>query len=725
MLTASSDVHEQSHNRADGDHGPSPRVDQVTNMLETVGLRKVSGLGDSASLSKGLPATATLPSLTIDADPSLVTAPKCVVTRPREKLVTVLRKADRLLREHERARDHDLLQKSRLPAKRGRMEAFIMSLKEETIKKSQQRNIRSESDRMKRRLADLVPTEVLSRRPKLSTDNLPGNELEIVFEEDGDSAQAGKSGDSRNVQVKPSRVTPRAVAPKLKPASIAKLNAELDRKIKEQHAHDQPRRKQARPMNSRSRDSIDKEDVDTEGGDEFGEADEGELRTEEETAFEAGDLPELAAIEQMPLLSDNEVGGRPVGQLDFGKRRRPRLSFKDEHEHDTSEDDPLYALDAAEATGEDVKTMNLEDAQLSLMLSGQFVNKAQGEESDRDILRSTGDEDERGEYDDDDDEEEGEGEEGLTEKIVTEFHSGVDMKTSLRGGGFFEEEAEDEDSQVSADDIDEEAIARDLKASRFLADNTDDEDGASEGDPTLRDSQRVALYRQLMEAEEEEEMQMFINRFVPDEVLREQGVYAELRRKYQSTTDCPHDESDWEDRDRSRGGLSQGAKSKFGILSTISESERAHSHPEFLKLIEQDRLSNDDEEESEEQSDRNHDHSDQDEMEKGEYIRQDEDLPTMGRTICMESTMNTLLENSSVVISAISAVSALIPAGRKTGAARGFVRPDESLCNRLMGGDHQADGTSVVTRKANARTFETVSSRPKISKEKILSKSKK
>lgn len=723
MLTASSDVQETGYNQTDDDHGAPFSANRLVNMLGTAS-RKVSGPpDDSASLFEGLPATATLPSLTIDADPLLATAPRMIVKRPRERLATVLRQADRLLREHERVRDHDhRLQKPKVPARQGRMEAFIMSLKDETIAKRQQRSIISESDKMKRRLADLVPTEVLLRRPKLSADNLPGDAFEILRGEDGGSAaQTGKGGDSRYAQGKSSRVTPRAVAPKLKPASIAKLNVELDRKIREQHERDQQGRKR---VNSRSRDSIDAEEVDTEGGDEFGEADEGEVRNEGEmAAFEASDLPELTAIEHMPLLpSEDELGGRSVNQPDFGKRRRPRLSLKDED--DDSGEDPLYALDTTTAADSDVRPMELDNAQLSLMLSGQFADKTQGQESEEKDVPSSREDD--GEEQEEDDGAATEGEEGLTEKTMIGHHYSVDERTLARGGGFFEEEAEDEDSQVSADDIDEEAIARDLQASRFLVDTTEDEDDYGESGPTLRDSQRIALHRQFIKAEEEEEMQMFMNRFVPEKVLREQGIYAEIRRKYQLDADGPYDdEGDAEEQGRSGRMPNERTKSKFGILpTTITRDGGAQSHPEFLKLIEQDRLSND--EEAEDEGEEGSDQSGQDEIEEGACSQQDESLFTMIKVnTSMESTINTLLEDSSVVISTISTASiSASSASRKTGAARGFIRPDESLCGRLMS-EHQADGAPTVTQKGNGRTFETVSSRPKISNEKILSKSKK
>ncbi|PJF17494.1 hypothetical protein PSACC_02691 [Paramicrosporidium saccamoebae] len=557
-------------------------------------------ISDDESLSDvatdSLPATTSLPSLTVKT--------------PKEKLTTVLKESERLLRNTR----PELAQTSVTR----RLDTFIQSLKEETKEKQVVKELESP-------WVSQLPEHVLARRPRLSADNEPGDRLEIVI------------GDAQKhlLQAKSTRILRQSIAPKVKRASIIKLNEELEVKIKEQHALVvDERQAEKRLLQQKSAERANQERQ--ESDDEFG-------ISEKEDEVEAEINEKVYQEERVNLVTrlihsdDEEIIAQPDFRMATAPpRRKVALSSDDDEEE---EEELLNHLIDGGSPEKDNSFQGL-----TQILSGQFANEPADEPA-------------------------------TEEEQHTELGSDQESETMNKGTtGLIDFEAEDEDSEVSADEIDEDAIARELQECAFL------DDGAASDE--MDDSEQFILHRQLKAEEEAAEMEMFMNRFVPDDVLRETGAYAELRKKYA-------------DNDEDGTGLQgmAGSKSKYGQIR-VHTADQAQSHPDFLKLLDQDRLSTGSEPETEMDSETELEEYDDESCEK--IIP---DLGHMDSLLTSSMTINTLTPTSKAKRMYISV-------------------DDEELRARLLVKEKD-DNQPALDTKRNRTTFETVSSRPVIAKEKM------
>jgi hypothetical protein len=443
------------------------------------------------------------------------------------------------------------------------------------------------------------------------------------------------------LQARSTRMLRQSIAPKVKRASIMKLNEELEVKIKEQHALVVDERRTGKAL--LQQESVERKRREQQASDdEFGISEEGEEREGEiENQTKATDQEEKVHLVTRLIDSDDED---IVAQPDFRMKTMPpkkKVTFSDDEEL-------LAHLIEADSPEKDNSFQGL-----TQILSGQFAN----ETAEEPILEE--------------------------EQPLESLESGSDQEadTVNRGTtGLIDFEAEDEDSEVSADEIDEDAIAKELQECAFL----DDEAASDEMD----DSEQFILHRQLKAEEEAAEMEMFMNRFVPDDVLRETGAYAEMRKKYADNDD---------DDGIGLQGMA-GSKSKYGQIR-VHNADQAQSHPDFLKLLDQDRLSTGSEPETEDSECG---------PELGEFDNESELCKNMNPDLGL---MDSLLTSSMII-------NTLTPTSNAKRLHIAIV--DEELRARLSAKEKEKDDNQpTADTKRNRTTFETVSSRPVIVKEKM------
>lgn len=601
-----------------------------------------------ATIMGRLPDTASLPSLSASVEPA-------TTRRPREKLASVLKASERLLRK-------TLPDLPRPDAPFRKLDSFIMSLKEDRLRKH---TIKEASHPQPSRLHSLFPPGTLGRRPTLSADNSPLDMMEIVV---GSQTEEPHST-SRSVQM-----VRKSIAPKLKRASIAKLNEDLDVRIQQQLDldKDKGRREKTRKdaLAQECKERLQKEwNVD----DEFGISEEDDAVKEDPGMFEQQDLEPRILAKATRIESDEEdpMDGLPPTLKTYSRSKtRPQLKS------DSEQDDALDTLLAPEHP----VTIRLEDG-LTQLLSGQFPSLSETQETDEEELEADLVSD------------------TTEDSKLGDFKYGVDRNHSreyeFNEGGYsaknlIEEEAEDEDSDVSADDIDEEAIAKELRESAFLNDEMDEDE--SQANP----SDQLAIHRQLLEEQDVEEMEMFMNRFVPDEVLRKTGVYAELCTKYADNDDMAA-ETAGKAKKSSSDGTSVGV-SAFGKVKGHAIAP-TRSHPEFLKLLEQDRLSSETEPETELTT-----ASEPSDDGEGEGDGDGDGMLTDGPRDSLLFTSSVIHHHSALVI----------------GKRMRFSINDELLKVRLTSTmKEKEDSAPVDSKRTRTTTFETVSARPVIVKEKM------
>ena len=565
-----------------------------------------------------LPNTASLPPFTAHSD--------SVMRKPKEKLSTVLKQSERLLREaaQQMATSKRKTVNRGGVERKGKLESFIMSLRDDKLK-------RQTVDGPPSSLSKLLPAKLNGIKPHLSMDNGPSDLLEIVVDDDDRSGQ-GRRG-------RPANILRRAVAPKMKKLSTLIRCEMLDKKIREQQERE---RNGARLKEEKRTVSFEKDEAIEDYV--FGYSDHDENEGESESESECNDENDML---NSPA-SKMRTTGRIVDSDDendlngISGTRQP--DFRVEGIKDDiieSDDNENGNVDNAvkEASQPVIQIADIMD-DLSLMLSGKFPDKDHypEEESEKDGKQAPLPNDPL-------DKDEGDNED--------------DADQFGHVGGFLDEEAEDEDSNVSADEIDEEAIEEELRESGFLVNEReqDDDDDNTEADANGTQSM---LYREIQQIEEEREMEMFMNRFVPDKVLKEQGIHVELRKKYR---DSFNDNGKIDQTAASVGIM--GRRSTFGLLGSkrLADVEASQSHPDFLKLLEQDRLSwsQDDVEEEEEEEAKaiykdcnKYDHADNKFIEHDNATLIATDACNDVSTCTLETTMESVLRMSSFSVSAIA-----------------------------------------------------------------------
>lgn len=664
----------------------------------------------AAVLAGGLPATASLPPTFMatrafeggeeaggvweTAAPKLKRTAAGSCRRPREKLVTVLKESERLLRN---ARPPTLA-KAQAPR---RLDNFLLSLREQ---REHATTAQEASQSAHARLLSLLPQEVVQLKPRLSADFSPQDGLEIIL---GDDAKPGGGrqpngdggGNSRSRQI-----VRKAIAPRLKKASIVKLNEQLDAQIQRQRQQAQEGRRssasqvvtkemqQPREASSEDEFGLEEEQVLTDAASE-----DSELYVEPQESLDAPLVGSPKALQKSPRhwkrLSQRHGTESSDPEGDNGQESKqppstmPRRAILmpsesededatgmgSEGENDSESEDNL--LDQLIDDGQDSDASNLdlpmrrievEKKDIDLMLSGNFA-------PDPDT------------------------------KSKSVVHGG----DFAMGGGLIDEEAEDEDSQVSADEIDEEAIAKELQESAFV---NDDEDDLGE------EESQLALLKQMRDAEEAAELEMFMNRFVPDELLREMGPLGELRKKYADREGADGDyEYDGEVMTGDRGGETAAMpRSTFGQVSGFAVQAHTGSHPAFLKLLEQDRLSSETEPETEDSQGEDYDGEEQDDRPGDRHAPLS---PNNDDANAVDG-----LVGDSIIMSfelcTTETVSISTREKRRT-AQHCFVldRVDESLLGRLnstatAGGPNRDEADAASGGKRPRTTFETISARP-------------
>lgn len=533
--------------------------------------------------------------------------------------------------------------------------------------------IREASQPQPSRVTALLPASILTRRPKLSTDNAPHCDVEIIVGE-----SAGKTPSvSRSLQM-----VRKSVAPKFKKASISKLNEELDVKIQRQlHASQDERKREREQKAARQRECEAAEEAE----DEFGESD-GDLTAGDGSL--GGDFDDQDWTPTLPTRIESEAdeadrvevaagGAGCPAILDKSRLFRPRVRVESESESQSgpasgsesgsgpeSDEDALRNLIEPDEPG----LLVFED-HLTQMLSGRFPSSPR-EEQDEEAAIDAEDPD-----------------------PTTEEEGRQAEPREYSAKGLIEEEAEDEDSDVSVDDVDEEAIARELQESAFL--NDEEEEGEGEGSSPRDVTEQLVVHRRMLEEREAEEMEMFMNRFVPDEVLRETGVYAEIRKKYAEVEDSA---AELRSAVRGRADGAGGGVSAFGRVKGFDIAP-AQSHPEFLKLLEQDRPSSETEPETELTS------LDEGGVDEECLDRDESRLPA-------DSLIESLLVTSSAVIRQHSS---LTVGGKRTH----FSIEDELLRSRLVVASREKEDAAPADSKRGRTTFAAVSARPVIAKERM------
>jgi hypothetical protein len=620
-------------------------------------------------LSAKLPATESLPSYTAS-----------ISRPPREKLTTVLKASERLIRE---TRHYKLPQPEEQGEgrKRRRLDSFVISLREERLGR---RVIAEATPKRGSKLLAAIPAAVLARKPKLSNDNSPTDPIDVII-----SDQQGKS----DLKTRKTRVIKMKMAPKLKKASIVTLNEQLDVKIKQQlnltrgerqRQKDEAKQRQLERYKRQQEEMEQDEFGEEEEEDDFDERDlsEGDLgkgdlgkgdlgkgdlgkgdpegglvkrdlQSDEQMEHVKGDIKRRLLISDdedvMEILDFDKLTTAPVALIVKPKSRAIILDEEQEQEDDDDDDDEEGLGHLIGTDDEEVSPSKVEyNSGLTQMLSGNFAESDDGQNigTMMQVDDNSGSEDEKG-----------------FEKV---------FKARPKGEGFFDEEAEDEDSEISADDIDEEAIAKELQESAFL----NDEEDITE----LDGSDQLAIHRQIQLAQDATEMEMFMNRFVPDKVLREMGPMADMRQKYADP--CGEDE--------------RPTKSNIGRVKVI-EAAASKSHPDFLKLIEQDMLISESDVETEEVSEA----SDLDG--EGDKGRSESHHYQLSETLLTSSMVITSTHSATLHRRALFSIA------------------DDGLKARLLATGKEKDDLPTE-QKRNRTTFETVSSRPVIAKEKMAFK---
>lgn len=556
----------------------------------------IRNLARFSSGDSNLPSTNSLPDFTAK-EPSTTT-----VKKPREKLTTVLRQGDRLIRSCLHPKEQ-----TAQPNGIRKLDRFIHSLVEDKKKKDLVRAVLEGRDSTSSagRLSRLVPADILKKRPRLSTDNAPGDAFEIILDEEGDKHANRTSNKSLQLVRK-------SIAPKIKKASITKLNEQLDERIKLQAQMVQREREKKIEMDTTAVQP---------DSDEFGVSD-------------ADVIDEENNVDDCELDFKVKILNRKIN----GTRRRAII----DDSHDDEEDDNEDHLENLVDHGDDSERSTVD-----------------GSDNEDESLDNTDDKVNNIDNDDAEDADDGR------------------LKFSRGAFNLIDEEAEDEDSEVSVDDIDEEAISKELKESAFITSGSDAEDEQDAAN-------QLAIHRQIRDAEDEEDMEMFMNRFIPDEALRELGAFAEMRKKYSAVED---------DKDHPR------LCSTFGNLKGLEIDTAYQSHPDFLKLLDQDRLSSETEPETETSASAIEEDDYNDEEATG-YLGEDDGT----------NLIENLIKDDSCRINS-TVISSYPPVRRPQFSM------DANLKDRLFAAGALKEDGPIESKKGRT-TFETISSRPVINKEK-------
>lgn len=587
-----------------------------------------------------LPATASLPTMTIPT-----------ISPPREKLESLLKEGDRLLRTTKTV----LINKPKVGG--AKLDGFLRSWKAQKLQR-EHGNVATtsiEQSTIKRALLMRLPSEIASVEPKISADNSPGDDLEIILTEKGGSRVGSASRSLLLIR--------QNIAPKVKTSSIDKLNSDLNNRIRQQQAKtEDERRREAVIAERLRREALLKQQVQEEEEAEVGFSDSSNI--DSMSMGEEGTEEEIPTVtrESRFIHSDEETDGLHQIQPDFAQLpKKPKKSAIFAPEEDDDVDD-LANLDKFDAKNN-----------LTQILSGKFVD----ERSDSDA------------------------EPEESQDNIEALEAG-ELETNDTSGkiAFFDDEAEDEDSEVSADELDEESIARELQESAFVDD---------ERDSGLDEANHMVIHRKLQNEADQYETDFFMNRFAPDSVLRETGTFGELKRKYTAVENAEYDEGKLDRVLYTTDNLEKAA-SMFGRAPNYSILPGI-SHPAFLQLLENDKLSSE------------YHVSDDDNSEcDPDYSVDQEDTPL--NTAVIAETEEFTFGYEAIGYSSFARVEDHSLTMFKT---KNDFASDPAMRQRLAAltkenTDQKASRGAELKRKVT--TFETVSSRPVLPKDKVMSKTK-